>query len=320
MNLTVAWAALRQLYAWMDWEQDFACILAPSPLAARLASALVRVIFGPELSLGSYSRWSSPLALAIEQEVCKGQGKAEAYTGIWDLVWGQLGARAEHRRQCLENERESWFLRLVGRAPAHDALESWLGAKFLPFSGLGRCCCASVEPALSGATVELMEAGVWSCILHNRCAILVPAPAFVNQDDRGNLHCDSGPAWSWADGFCGYALAGVSLPGWAVTGPIRAERIRTETNEEVRRVMLERFGLENYLRDLGAEVVHQDRDGAGMPRRLLLLDEEQYVEVVCPSTGRVYLLSVPLNLFRCHDAVAWTFGMSPREYGPRIEA
>lgn len=96
------------------------------------------------------------------------------------------------------------------------------------------------------------------------------------------------------------------------------------SNTEVRRVMLERIGLEKFVHDLTPQVLDQDTDPGG-PRRLLriaLRGDEDLVclAVGCPSTGREYLLRVPPTVTGCHQAAAWIAGFdNPADYAPLAE-
>lgn len=105
---------------------------------------------------------------------------------------------------------------------------------------------------------------------------------------------------------------------------LTAEEILSERNSEVRRVMIERLGVERFLEGASATVLDEDTD-AGGPRRLLRVplpgDEDLVcVSVRCPSTDRHYLIRVPPTMRRCHDAVAWTAGFDkPEDYRPILE-
>jgi hypothetical protein len=105
---------------------------------------------------------------------------------------------------------------------------------------------------------------------------------------------------------------------------LSAAEILNEPNVEVRRVMLERRGLESFFKECNAEVVDQDAD-AGGARRLLkisLPDDEDLVcvSLTCPSTRRNYVVRVPPEIRTCHAAVAWTAGFdNPADYRPVIE-
>jgi hypothetical protein len=103
-----------------------------------------------------------------------------------------------------------------------------------------------------------------------------------------------------------------------------AREILAEPNAERRRVMMERFGLDRFMRDAKAQMLDQDRD-AGGPRRLLrieLPDDEPLVcvSVICPSTQRQYMLRVPPTMQTCRQAIAWTAGFDdPDDYRPAVE-
>jgi hypothetical protein len=44
------------------------------------------------------------------------------------------------------------------------------------------------------------------------------------------------------------------------------------------------------------------------------------VSVICPSTGRQYVIRVPPEIDTCHKAVAWVAGFdNPDEYQPLVE-
>lgn len=102
------------------------------------------------------------------------------------------------------------------------------------------------------------------------------------------------------------------------------EEVLAERNAERRRVMLERYGLDRFMADAAAETLDEDRDPGG-PRRLLRLkleDDEDLVcvTVVCPSTGRQFVLRVPPTVRTCRQAIAWTAGFDdPDLYQPITE-
>ena len=108
--------------------------------------------------------------------------------------------------------------------------------------------------------------------------------------------------------------------------PWVAKQVLQWPNAEQRRVLIQRMGPDRFFGELTAAVVHEDTDGAGNRRRLLRVsvkDTEagylQAVEVVCPTTGRVYHLGVEPGVSTCQDAVASTFGLRAEEYAPARE-
>lgn len=105
---------------------------------------------------------------------------------------------------------------------------------------------------------------------------------------------------------------------------ISVQEILDERNAELRRVMLERMGYEAFLRETEAEILDRDRDPGG-ERRLLRVklegDEDLVcVSVICPSTGRQYLIRVPPTMRTCRQAAAWIAGFdNPDDYRPIVE-
>lgn len=147
----------------------------------------------------------------------------------------------------------------------------------------------------------------------------------------GRLHRSDGPAVETAAGTALWYWRGVLVPRCVIEDPRGKDplEILRVDNAEVRRAWLESYGLADALGslvDLGkAKVVDVEPDPE--PRRLLRIiairdtDEErpQYVEVRCPSTGRMYHLRVPPNVRTCTEAVAWTFRVDADEYKPKVQ-
>ena len=105
---------------------------------------------------------------------------------------------------------------------------------------------------------------------------------------------------------------------------ITIEEILNERNLELRRVLIERVGLEWFVEHARATVIDRDTD-AGGERQLLkipfdLAEDVLYVQVQCPSTGKRYLLRVPPTMSTCRQAIAWTAGFdNADDYKPVVE-
>jgi hypothetical protein len=105
---------------------------------------------------------------------------------------------------------------------------------------------------------------------------------------------------------------------------ITTTEILAEKNAELRRVLLERMGYEAFLDKAEAETLDSDRDPGG-ERRLLRVQMEGdealvCVSVICPSTGRQYVIRVPPTMRSCRQAVAWIAGFNNSDdYRPLVE-
>jgi hypothetical protein len=146
---------------------------------------------------------------------------------------------------------------------------------------------------------------------------------------------ERGPFCAWSDGCSLFSVHGIRVPEWLITSPERltVDRIHAETNEEVRRVMIERYGMSKYVRDAQFEVLDADLDQLGYSRRLLRRGETMVVELTNSTTdadGKRRMYHVPVHpelrpllsdtelgepqKLTALNAVASTYGMRGSEY------
>ncbi|MBZ0188166.1 MAG: hypothetical protein K8F91_18095 [Candidatus Obscuribacterales bacterium] len=148
-------------------------------------------------------------------------------------------------------------------------------------------------------------------------------PTAVHLDERLRLNCQSGPAIVFEDGFELYFVEGVSVSKEIVdeTEKITVQSIEKEDNVEVRRIMIQRYGLDRFISDSGA--VEVDRDDCGILYRKDQKNDEaiMVVEVIDATSikqgnPRHYFLRVPPYMKTARAAVAWTFNLREGEYDP----
>ena len=146
-------------------------------------------------------------------------------------------------------------------------------------------------------------------------------------EQEGRLHCEDGPALAFADGYSLYRWHGVTVPDDVIMHPetITVAHIDGETNAEVRRVLMERYGESRYLADSGVSPIHTDGYGT-LFRKEIPNDEPLVMVRVINSTPepdghrKIYMLRVPPTIETAHAAVAWTFGMDAKDYHPDVES
>lgn len=158
-----------------------------------------------------------------------------------------------------------------------------------------------------------------ACVISERAVEL-------HVDDNGSLHSTTGPAYRYRDGYMGYAVHGVHVPGNVVERRYTAQDALKERNAEVKRIMIELMGLDDFFGEIKGEVLHRDIDGYDNPRELVSIPIPEArdgrlmaVHVICPTTGRHYFLGVPSTVKTCQEAVASTFGLRAEEYSPEKE-
>jgi hypothetical protein len=175
---------------------------------------------------------------------------------------------------------------------------------------------------LEGVAAVARAAGWWWP--YERVAVVCERPAELHRDEAGRLDRADGPALAYRDGFALYSWRGMPVPGGFLRelSALTPERIRTEENAELRRVMLEHYGYDRYLTESGA--VPEHRDETGVLWRIALQGDEDtvMVEVVNSTpepdgTTRTYWLRVPPTTRTAREGVAWTFGLTAEEYQPQ---
>jgi hypothetical protein len=120
------------------------------------------------------------------------------------------------------------------------------------------------------------------------------------------LHCENGPALE-SDIENLYFWHGVLVPAFVVTRPewITLGHITNETNLEVQRIMIERYGAGRYLKDTGAKLIDMDSlTLEGSAPRALMEDKggNKWLCGTDGSTARCYTMAVPREAATCAEA------------------
>jgi hypothetical protein len=119
---------------------------------------------------------------------------------------------------------------------------------------------------------------------------------------------------------------GMRVPAQIIKAPatITVAQIEAEANAEVRRVMIQRYGMARYLSDSGAKQISETERGT-LYRKELAGDEPIVMVKVRNSTpepdGSVkdYFLRVPPTMTNASEAVAWLCGKTAETYRPEVE-
>jgi hypothetical protein len=199
----------------------------------------------------------------------------------------------------------------------HDA--GWLSLYDHEFNEVGRAQVENIRGLL-----EMAQCGwYWA---FDQAIVLCERATELHRDEQFRLHNTMGAAIKFPDGFGVHAIHGVRLPADIIEDPksITVKRIQTENNAEIRRVMVEKYGLDRYLTDSGAKVISKDAFGSLLSSNQD--DDEPIVAVqVLNSTPepdgstRTYIIRVPPTMKTPQEALAWTFGLKENEYKPEIE-
>lgn len=94
-------------------------------------------------------------------------------------------------------------------------------------------------------------------VLHEEFCIVSDFPELIRVDSRNRPHCEDGPSHRWRDGWELYHWHGTRVDPWIIMHPerITVEIIEAEENAEIRRILVQRYGMARYIQDTGAEEV-----------------------------------------------------------------
>ncbi len=178
--------------------------------------------------------------------------RGSVWDGVLDSVWANVWAsvRASVRDSVWASVRDSVGASVYGQ---HDA--SWLG--FYDF--FADVLALKNETAKLSGLMALSHSAGWALPHKNICWIS-ERHHILARDSRGRLHSIVGPACAFPDGWAIYAVHGIRVPAYVVERPqeITVAKIASETNIEVRRVMIERYGEARYIVDSGMYPVASD--------------------------------------------------------------
>lgn len=165
-------------------------------------------------------------------------------------------------------------------------------------------------------------------------------PTAAQIDDRERLHSTKGPALAWG-GEEYFQIHGIEVPGKYITNPrsLNPPIIDSEKNAEVRRVLMEIYGIDKYLRLTGAQVIHEGKYGKlwwrapehetpeqarvwSMLRRVpepLVMVEVVNSTPESDGSFKRYFLRVAPHIRDADEAVASTFRLKKEDYHPDVE-
>jgi hypothetical protein len=152
---------------------------------------------------------------------------------------------------------------------------------------------------------ELILCGVYDMIQFANLCIVSDMPVKVVRDEQNRLHCVTGPAVEFRDGYQLYYIHGrhieASVFTKALTGQLTRDEFVEQQNDEIRSAWFEILGNERLLQLLGAvlidstSIVHKNGEIETIEyyrtkEKLNRYLNEQYAwrKVICPSTGTTY--------------------------------
>jgi hypothetical protein len=166
--------------------------------------------------------------------------------------------------------------------------------------------------------------GLWDLCQSAGCALPYENICFVSDrhealhfDEQGRLHCETGPAIKYRDGFCIHMWHGTRIPSEWIDAAPDAKTAITWPNIEQRRAAIEIVGWSRILSELGAETIDADGDPQiGTLVQVQLPDLPQrsrFIQVQC-GTGRQFAVCVPPHVGSAIEAQAWMQGLPANQF------
>jgi len=159
---------------------------------------------------------------------------------------------------------------------------------------------------LQGLMEIAKHVGWWAP--YDTCVIFQHKHSEIHLDDQMRLHNETGPAVVYRDGTKVWAIGGIGLTEQIVMAPetLTIEQINRENNNEIRSVMINRFGWARYIKESNSTLLDFRQNDIENTMEALY-DTEIFgkrLVVTCP-TGRIFVLGAPDSVQTCEQAQAW---------------
>ena len=140
---------------------------------------------------------------------------------------------------------------------------------------------------VAGLSTVARNAGWWWPMRDT--VILTDRPDTLHRDPQGRLHCETGPALRYRDGWAIHAIHGVRVPADLIEHGWDVARILEEGNAEVRRAAIELTGWEHFISDSGLTLVASAPDPGNPPHELELYDLPDRLRDMYDDQARILL-------------------------------
>ena len=190
-----------------------------------------------------------------------------------DLVWGQVGDQvwAQVRGQVGDQVGDAvWGQHEAGYLGWCDAMQ-----------------LIGVNLDVAGLSTVARNAGWWWPMRDT--VILTDRPDTLHRDPQGRLHCETGPALRYRDGWAIHAIHGVRVPADLIEHGWDVARILEEGNAEVRRAAIELTGWQNFILAAGLTLVASAPDPGNPPHELELYDLPDRLRDMYDDQARILL-------------------------------
>ena len=140
---------------------------------------------------------------------------------------------------------------------------------------------------VAGLSTVARNAGWWWPMRDT--VILTDRPDTLHRDPQGRLHCETGPALRYRDGWAIHAIHGVRVPADLIETGWDVKRTLEEDNAEVRRAAIELTGWDRFIADAGLTLIASAPDPGNPPHELELYDLPDRLRDMYDDQARILL-------------------------------
>ncbi|MEG4005390.1 leucine-rich repeat domain-containing protein [Microcoleus sp. Pol11C1] len=164
---------------------------------------------------------------------------------------------------------------------------------------------------------QLFEDCGWIFPFENIC-LVCDRPLHLRFDSANELHAEGEPAIAFADGYSLYFHHGVKLPekyGKVHPDLWQAEWLLSESNAELRRVLIETIGYDRICQQLQAVKLDTWQEYTLLKIDNADVEPIYLLKMTCPSTGFIHALRVPPDVTSAKEAIRWVnWDIDPEEF------
>jgi hypothetical protein len=178
----------------------------------------------------------------------------------------------------------------------------------------------------TGAVAGLWKLAASACWMapHEQVCWLIRRPTLIRCDTNGRLHAADGPALRFGPDCAVYAWKGIIIPGRLIerSDLVDVRAIDAAHDPQIRRCMIDIMTPQKFVEQGGAHRVAED-DAGILWRQRWRWEAWAAVEVINGTpepdgTHKRYFLQVPPTVRTPREGVAWTYGLSERQYRPVV--
>ncbi len=332
-------------YAAAGLEPPKRFIWVPSPFVMAFAAPAAALSLEWRKAIEKDSRVAAALSCGIVPSAVDSAVRSAVRSAVGSAVDSAVGSavrRTDPECAVVDVIRRGWANIIGGQFWVGYGWYGYWGAPaFVSF--LREVCGLDLGDDMNARAIAYAGTAESACWWwpHREFVMVCERPIRIERDPQGRLHSLESRAIEWSDGWGVYRVHGTTVPDYVVERPeeITVERIDAEANDEVRRVMVERFGAERFIREAGAKKVQQDEYGTLYERRFERGTPAVFVHLInsTPEADgsrrefwrRVHPELRPLlgdgqlgdpQALTARNAVASTFGLRGEEYAPIAES